>query len=159
MQRKNNLLKSQRGGFAIIMAIAALVVLTTIMAFSIQMTSKTAKRVVDVYVKNQAELYAKNAAEFALFQIANSPTRCNPTSIGPFILDTIYSITVNISYAYSNEGSCTNNYIDLQDAPDSQREYGYAKIDVVVDVNSSSINSEPIRIFRRYIEDITPYLQ
>lgn len=165
MQRKNDLLKPmKRSGIAMIMAVAVLVVLATIMAFSIQMTTKTGKRVVDIYIRNQAELYAKNAAEFALFQISRSASRCSPASIGPFTIDGLYKVTVDLDYAYADNNTSTcgvNDYVTLTNPPvgQSDREYGYVKIDVTVDVNSSSVNSEPIRIFRRYIEDITPYLQ
>ena len=160
MQRKNNILKKQyKPAFAMIMAVGVLVILAMIMAFSIHMTTRSGKRVVDVYVRNQAELYAKNAAEFALYKIKESVTRCSPTSIGPFTLDGIYNVNVDIQYAYSNEGNCTSNYVSLIDAPSASREYGYVKIDVVVNVDSNSINSEPVRIYRRYIEDITSFLQ
>ncbi len=144
------------------MAVAAMVAIATIMAFSIQMTARTGKRVADVYVKNQAEIYAKNAAEYALYKIFTSPNRCQPTAINNFVIDGIYNISVDIEYAYSNEGTCAKNYVDLQDAPDTQREYGYVKIDVSVFVDNTVANSlisEPIRVYRRYIEDITPYLQ
>ena len=154
----------QRSGIAMIMAVAVLVVLATIMAFSIQMTTKTGKRVVDIYVRNQAELYAKNAAEFALYQISQSASRCSPSSIGPFTIDGLYTVTVDLDYAYADNNASTcgaNDYVTLTNPPvgQSDREYGYVKIDVTVNVNSSSVNSEPIRVFRRYIEDITPYLQ
>ena len=156
----------KRSGIAMIMAGAVLVVLATIMAFSIQMTAKTGKRVVDIYVLNQAELYAKNAAEFALYKISRSSSRCSPASIGPFTIDGLYKVTVDLDYAYAAEDNNTstcgaNDYITLTNTPAGQpdREYGYVKIDVTVDVNSNSVNSEPIRVFRRYIEDITPYLQ
>ncbi len=139
------------------MAVAALVIIATIMAFSLQMTTKTAKRVVDVYVKNQAELYAKNAAEYALFEIANSATRCNPTSIGPFTLDGIYNVSVSISYAYSNPPAGCVGYVTLQAAPDSSREYAYAKLDVTVSAVPGTVTTEPVRIFRRYIEEIDPF--
>ena len=153
-----------RSGIAMIMAIGVLVILTMIMAFSIQMTAKTGKRVADIYVRNQAELYAKNAAEFALYQISQSTSKCSPSSIGPFTIDGLYRVFVDIDYAYAdnNASTCaTNDYIPLTNPPLGQqdREYGYVKIDVTVDVYSSSINSEPIRIFRRYIEDITPYMR
>jgi hypothetical protein len=159
MSRKNNLLKRAKPAFAIYMAFAVMVIIATMMAFSIQTNAKTAKRVVDIYVKNQAELYAKNAAEYALFRIANATNRCEPASITSFTIDD-YTITVDIAYAYSNT-DCTSpakNYISLQDAPTSEREYGYVKLDVTVEVDNDALNTEPIRIVRRYIEDITPYL-
>jgi Tfp pilus assembly protein PilX len=159
MSRKNNLLKRSKPGFAIYMAFAVMMIMATMMAFSIHTNAKTSKRIVDIYVKNQAELYAKNAAEYALYRIANATTRCSPASISSFSIGD-YTISVDIAYAYSNT-DCTSpakNYIALGDAPTSEREYGYVKLDVTVDVNNAQLNTEPIRIVRRYVEDITPYL-
>jgi glyceraldehyde-3-phosphate dehydrogenase/erythrose-4-phosphate dehydrogenase len=159
MQRKNYILKSKKNGFAMLMAIVVLLVLATMMAVSISLTTKTTKRNLNTYVKNQAELYSKNAAEYALYKISKSTTKCSPVSIAPFTVDGIYKINVKILYAYSNEGTCSasSQYIQLQDAASEQREYGYVKIDVTVEVDKQ-IDSEPIRIYRSYIEDITPYL-
>ncbi len=146
-----------------IMAVSVLVVLATIMAFSIQVSSKTSKRVIDSYVKNQAELYAKNAAEYALYKISTATTNCSPTTIPTFTLgpNDEYQVSINIQYAYSNI-TCPNsadNYVTLQSAPSFARRYGYAKIDVTVLVNDTTLTSEPIRVFRRYLEDITPYMK
>ena len=146
-----------------IMAVGVLVILATIMAFSIQTSSKTTKRVIDSYIKNQAELYAKNAAEYALYKISTSTTNCSPTTIPTFNLGDHdeYQIDIKIQYAYSNIKCPTtsDNYVTLQSASSAARSYGYAKIDVTVLVNDTTIASEPIRIFRRYLEDITPYMK
>ena len=84
MQRKNYILKSKKNGFAMLMAIVVLLVLATMMAVSISLTTKTTKRNLNTYVKNQAELYSKNAAEYALYKISKSTTKCSPASIAPF---------------------------------------------------------------------------
>lgn len=168
MQRKNNLLtKSSRNAFAMMAAVGVLVILAVIMAFSIQMNTKSTKEVVDTYVKNQAELYAKNAAEYALFQIAKAHTRCVPNKIDPFTIDDIYDVNIDIAYAYAVEGTdnftCPDpakTYVKLLGASSADREYGYVKIDVTVEVKEDKqVTSEPIRIFRRYLEDITPYIK
>ena len=168
MQRKNNLLiKSSRNAFAIMAAVGVLVILAVIMAFSIQMNTKSTKEVVDTYVKNQAELYAKNAAEYALFQIAKAHTPCIPNKIDPFTIDDIYDVNIDLAYAYALEdddnSSCSDanlTYVNLLNASSADREYGYVKIDVAVEVKEEkNVTSEPIRIFRRYLEDITPYIK
>jgi len=46
----------------------------------------------------------------------------------------------------------------LIDTGDSDREYGYVKIDVFVSV-LQNVDSEPIRVHNIYIEDITPYIK
>jgi len=162
MQRKNNLLK--RNGFAMVLAIGVLVVLATIMALSYALSTTTTKRVVDSYIKKQAELYAKNSAEYILFKISQAANNCQPDdALITYTLDNIYDVEINVDYAYSNE-NCTdnngddNNYVSLTNATSDAAEYAYVKIDVTVVVNNGSINSEPIRIFRRYIEDISDYI-
>ena len=160
-------MRTTRSAFAMMTAVGVLVVLAVIMAFSIQMNTKSTKEVVDVYLKNQAELYAKNAAEFALYKIAKAHTRCSPATINSFTIDNIYDVTVDVSYAYAVEGTdnyeCpapAKTYVKFLAASSPDREYGYVKIDVTVEVKEDKkVTSEPIRVVRRYIEDITPYIK
>ncbi len=164
MYRKNRLLK--KPAFAMIMAIIVLVVMATIMAFSVQFSSLTNEEIVEQYVKNQAELYAKNAAEFAKLLIAEKHTKCEPQTIDGFSFDNngvsyadhnhTYNVYIDLNYAYSNTSCSGHDYIDLQDTP---YEYGYVSIDVAVAVDGSKYGGEDIRVVRRFIEDITPYLQ
>ena len=162
MQRKNNLLK--KDGFAMMMALAVLVVVASIIAFTFTLTTQTTKRTIDSYVKKQAELYAKNSAEYVLFKISKASNNCKPDNeLITYTIDGIYDVSINVDYAYSNT-SCTdsngnnNDYVTLQNMDDNASRYAYVKIDVTVEVDSGSINSEPIHIFRRYIEDITDYI-
>jgi len=80
MQRKNNILN--KSGYILIMAIVFLVIIATIMAFSMRITTQDSKMVLNTYIKNQAELYAKNAAEYALYKISkdfnSSNNPCGP---------------------------------------------------------------------------------
>ena len=162
----------KRDGFALIMALGMLVVIATIMALAIQLSSHTSKRVVDDYIKNQAQLYAKNGAEFAIYKISkefnSSKDPCSIKSINTNI-DGIYDLNITLSYAFSDHnktqtcGNDNTNKLDiytseLMDANGS-REYGYVKIDVFVDTNRSGVTTEAIRIYKSYLEDITPYLK
>ena len=157
MQRKNYLLKPMhRSGIAMIMAIFVLVILATIMAFSIQMTTKTAKRATDIYVEDQAILFAKNAAEYAVYKI-NKNKNCNLTSFNT-TLQTYYQVNVDISYILSDPNAvCPTSDIALTAVGDADA-YAYARIDVTVTVDNDAVSTEPIRIFRRYVEDITPFV-
>ncbi len=139
-----------------IMAIFVLVVLATIMAFTIQMTVKTGKRAADVYVEEQANLFAKNAAEYTVYKISKD-RNCSLTSFNT-TLKTYYNVNVNISYILSDTtAACPVSSIALTSvgAPDG---YAFAKIDVTVTVNNQAVDTEPVQIFRRYLEDITPYV-
>ena len=155
MQRKNYLLKKE--GFAVIMAVMVLIVIATIMAFSIQMSAKNDKRAVDIYLLDQAEIFAKNAAEYTVYRISQNKD-CSLASIPTFVLHDFYKVDVNISYAFSDPipGVCTGSGITLQSAGYGDA-YGYARIDVSVTVDGN-VTAEPIRIYRRYVEDITPYI-
>ena len=162
----------KRDGFALVMAIGMLVVIATIMALAIQLNSHTSKRVIDDYIKNQAQLYAKNGAEFAIYKISkefnSSKDPCSIRNINTK-LDGIYDLNITLSYAFSDHNktqTCGNDntnklniYIpNLMDANGS-REYGYVKIDVFVNTNTSDVTTEAIKIYKSYLEDITPYLK
>ena len=145
-----------RSGIAMIMAVAVLVVLATIMAFTIQMTTKTAKRAVDIYVENQANLFAKNAAEYAVYKISKDKN-CSLTSFNT-TLQTYYQVNVNISYILSDTtAGCPTSSVALTNEGLADA-YAYAQIDVTVLVDNDAVATEPVRIFRRYVEDITPFV-
>ncbi|SFV57779.1 hypothetical protein MNB_SM-7-1414 [hydrothermal vent metagenome] len=158
MQRKNNLLKPlHRSGIAMIMAISVLVVLATIMAFTIQMNANTKKRAIDIYVENQANLFAKNAAEYVVYKISQDKN----CSLAPFTttLQTYYDVDVNVSYILSNTNDgCPTSDIALTPADDNADAYAYVRIDVAVTVDDETVTTEPVRVFRRFVEDITPYV-
>ena len=146
----------KHSGMAMMMAIAVLVVLATIMAFTIQMSTKTGKRVVDVYVENQANLFAKNAAEYAVYKISKDKN-CTLSSFD-VTLQSYYDVHVDVSYILSDTTSgCSTSAIPLTSVGGPEA-YGYARIDVTVVVDDDTVVTEPIRIFRRYVEDITPYV-
>ena len=66
MQRKNHILNNtpkNRSGFAMIMAIAVIVILSSIMALSISLTTQTGKRTTDLYLYEQMVLYSKSTAD------------------------------------------------------------------------------------------------
>src|SRR3990167_7195480 len=98
MQRKNYILKSnphkgragflkKRSGFAMIMAVIVILVISTIMALSLALTTETSKRTTDLYLYEQAVLHAKSAAELALLDIAT------PEQNGSVLMD--FTITLH----------------------------------------------------------------
>ncbi len=164
MQRKNYLLKkgSKRGGFALVMAVALLVILATIMAFSIQMTAKSQKRAVDIYVENQAILYAKNVAEYFVYKISQDKNCTTQKNFDININQSPkYHAKVKLFYIVSdmdNTHYCKQQSDLNLTAGHDEDPYAYVRIDVTMDVSDGNITSEPIRIFRRYVEDITPFV-
>ena len=161
MQRKNNFLKHAKNGMAMIMAIAVIVIIATIMALAISLTSQTTKRTTDVYLYEQAALLAHSAAEYALLRISQSPPCTNLDTT--FTQDTIYNITINLRYVYyddpatpTNEAQtiCTNNGGTLYTTVSTPEQNGSVLMDITVDVNDTTIASEPIRYFKRTIQKL-----
>ena len=122
------------------------------------MNVKTTKRAADIYVENQANIFAKNAAEYVVYKISKE-RNCSiqlPFSVD---LEEYYHVDVDVSYIYSdpNASGCTTSAIALTPAGEADA-YAYARIDVSVTVENESVGTEPVRIFRRFIEDITPFV-
>jgi len=176
MQRKNNILStlkltrrrryykyirnSKKNGFAMIMAIAALVVISGIMAISISLSTKTAKRTTDLYLYEQAVLYSKSAAEYALLQIAAAPactigginTTFGANQIGS--QNNIYNVDIKLRYIFADTATCNLGgavqYIKIN----SPEQNGSVLMDITVTVDDSTIVNEPIRYFRRTIQKL-----
>ena len=174
MQRKNSILKRRRA-FAIIMAMAVIVVIGTIMALSLALTTQTAKRTTDIYLYEQSVLLAKSAAELALEQIAANPI-CDPANAASlslsninFLHDGIYNINVDMRYFLPpNLDANGDGIVDYQCAntlPNTPYSiptsigprghlYGTVMLDVTVSVNDATITSEPITYFKRTVQKL-----
>jgi len=167
MQRKNSILKrGHRSGIAMIMAIAVIVIIATIMALAISLTSQTTKRTTDVYLYEQSALLAHSAAEYALLRISqNSPcTDLNET----FTQDTIYNIDIKLQYIYYddpatpliNEAQAVCDSVPLANrgtlytTVTTPEQNGSVLMDITVDVNDTTVASEPIRYFKRTLQKL-----
>lgn len=156
MQRKNSILRinprKKRSGFAMIMAIAVIVILATIMALSVSLTTETTKRTVDIYLYEQVALHAKSAAELALLEIAKNGCQNSYNRT----LDNFYDVNVTMQYIYTGAvGGCTPfspGGVATYITTDEQN--GSVLMDVTVSVNDANITSEPIRYFRRTIQKL-----
>ncbi len=154
MQRKNSLLK-KKNGFAMIMAIIAIVIIGTIMALSISLTSLTTKRTTDIYLYEQASLYAKVAAERALLKIAKNDVSINPCGFtgDNYQLGGIYDVNVSVKYVYTNFPIGCNAAQQLTTITTPEQN-GTVMLDISVSVNNSTIDTEPIRYFRRTLQKL-----
>ena len=155
MQRKNNFLmpqKLRRDGFAMIMAIIVVVIIGGLMAFSLSLVSNTTKRTTDLYLYEQTVLYSKSAAERALLDIAQTGS-C--TVIGPYTIDGIYNVNVNVKYIYKGlvcgdidaDGVNDDYFTTLQ----TDEQNGSVLMDITVTTNEGT---EPIRYFRRVMQKL-----
>ena len=156
MQRKNNLLK--KSGMALIMAIAVIVILSTIMALSLSLSVETTKRTTDLYIYEQSILYSKSAAELALLEIANNGCiESFNTNFG----GTYYDANVTLRYVYTeNAGSPCNNYFQNYSNTNGDpyintaEQNGSVLMDITISINDDTIVSEPIHYFRRSIQKL-----
>ncbi|MFT7003261.1 MAG: Tfp pilus assembly protein PilX [Sulfurimonas sp.] len=155
MQRKNSILRTtHKNGMAIIMAITVLVVISTIMALSLALTTKTSKRTTDLYLYEQATLLSHSAAEYAILK-ASQQSPCSLANIN-FNHNDMFNIDVTMRYVSYAGTSCSTNapsgnikYFATTTYPDSD---GTIIMDIVVtDLN---ISTEPIRYFRRSIQKL-----
>jgi hypothetical protein len=154
MQRKNNRLKSSlKSGFAMIMAIASIVVIAGIMALSLSMNTLNAKKTTDIYLYEQAQLYTKSATEYALLQIANlgpcSPTNINTTFGANDIGDSnnIYKVNIYLHYIYNT--ACGNDFLQVT----TPEQNGSVLIDITI-TTSSNVSLTPIRVTKRTIQKL-----
>ena len=101
MQRKNSILN--RSGFAMIMAIVVIVIITSIMALTISLSSGAKKRVTNDFLSEQAILLAKGANEMALLAISgvdHTGVNClnHIDMVYPDGINPIFNISVDIRY-------------------------------------------------------------
>ncbi len=164
MQRKNHILNQHRRGIAMIMAIAVILILSTIMALTLQMTTQTTKQTTNDYLHEQAILLTRSATEYTLLRISDvnrsAPSGCLTNLNGTY--NNIYDI--NISWQYIGlSDECTtagDNYINVTDGDginddvDDDNSRGSILLDVIVSVNDENVATEPIRYHRRTLQKL-----
>jgi len=148
--------KFHKNGIAMIMAIAVIVVVGTIMALSLNMTAKTTKRNLDIYLYEQIEMLSDSAREYAMYKIENNTTLCAYNNFSVLGQDTLYDINIDIRYVTSAgcPGAYPNDFTADLD-PDLLNDVAVLDITVLVDKTTSQM-PEDIRFHKRYIENIKP---
>ncbi len=150
-----------------IMAIILIVILSTIMAYTLTLTSQTTKQTGDLYLREQAVLLSQSAAEYALLAISghNRGAGGNTNCLGriaatyPNAANPIFDINVTIGYIgigcqnllddYNESGY---DYIPAITTPESN---GTVLLDITVSTpEGSTISTEPIRYFRRTMQKL-----
>jgi len=124
-----------------------MIVVATIMMFTLRQTTQTAKRTADLYLYEQAELHTKSAIEYALFIIAQNGCQ-NDLNL---TLDTIYDINISMRYIYNPPQVGCTSYISTLTAPEQN---GSVLMDISVSVDTLNTGAEPIRYFRRTIQKL-----
>ncbi len=136
-----------------IMAITVIVIIATIMALSVALTSQTTKRTTDIYLYEQASLYAKAASEIALLDIAKNGCQNTSNILFGNAGEIKYDANVTMKYVYTNNsGGCTTFTPNTPVTTPEQN--GSVVMDIAVTLHDPSITSEPIRYFRRTIQKL-----
>ncbi len=152
MQRKNYILKTGlRPAIAMIMAIAVIIIMGTIMAITLSLSSATTKQGANLYLYEQASLLAKSASEYALLRIAQDGP-CTHTNDLNFQQDEIFDINISLRYIYTAPSPCTaaQTYTTVT----TPEQNGSVLMDVTVTVSDTTVSTEPIRYFRRSIQKL-----
>ena len=160
MQRKNSTLRvskrSHKSGIAMIMAIGVIVIIATVMALSLALTTQTTKRTNDIYLYEQSVLIAKSATEYALLRIAqDGPCTHSTANQLNFLQDGIYNVSTEIRYVYDNATNpCAATPAQNYTTVTTPEQNGSILIDVAVSVTDVNVTSEPIRYFKRSIQKL-----
>ena len=158
MQRKNNILRNTKPAFAMIMAISVIVIVATIMAIAMLLSTKSTKKTADLYLYEQAVLLAHSAAEYSLLKIAQDGP-CSHFNDLQFTQDGIYQIKIINRFIYTtplpagcvDDGSANDNVYATVITPEQN---GSVLMDVSVSIVDPTVVSEPIRYFKRSIQKL-----
>lgn len=142
-----------RKGFSLLTAIIFLILIATLSALSITLSTQSVKQTTDIYLKTQSELLLRSGTEFAMLAISGhnfNATCLNSLSIRypENTADYTHDINISISYIGSNLPAGCNQYGTDIATPDSNRT---VIIDTVVSTNPT-IQNEQIRLHRRTIQ-------
>lgn len=148
-------MKTNRSGFAMIIAIIVIVVISTFMALSLSLTAQGGKRMTDVYLYEQMVLYAQSATEEALLSIADTGFGVGCVNSFNTTYNGIYDANVTIRYIFANGGvnvgGCANYINDIN----TTEQNGSVLMDVRMSVPTSrNLSTEPMTYFRRTIQKL-----
>jgi len=136
-----------RKGFSLLTAILFLVLIATIAALSISLSTQSVKQTGDVKLKSQAELLLRSGTEYALLAISGAPNGClkqvNMTYASMF--------DINASIMYIGNGFSGTDCIQLGSDINTSESNRTVIIDTVVSTREGII-TEPIRLHRRTIQ-------
>lgn len=152
-------------GFGIIMAIIFIVIIATIGALSLSLSTKGVKETSDIYLKTQANLLLKSATEYAILAFSahdrNATNNCiNDINMtypvaGP---NRLFDIQIILAYLQNPPGNvaCRSfrgnaNANDPRDQITNTDSNFIMRVDVIVQT-APGVSTEPIRLHRRTIQ-------
>lgn len=143
-----------RKGFSLVTAIIILVVISTLMASMISLSSTSAKSTVDIYLKEQADLLLKSATEYALLAISghNNSLNCIEKINILYPNGTTPTHEISVSMLYIGNGIVNCSTIVANDVVTADSNLTII-VDTTVSVNQALTGiTEPIRVHRRSIQ-------
>ncbi len=147
-------------GFGLITAIIFIVLLSTLGALALSLSTKSIKQTSDIYLQTQAELLAKSATEYAILAISahdiDTTGNCLRTinAFYPTQNNPMFNITMNIRYFGTGfPGGCNvpANPALMEDNVLNANSNRLVQIDTVV-TSANGISTEPIRFYKRTIQ-------
>ena len=147
----------KRKGFSLVFAIIILVVVSTLAALMLSLSSSSAKQTSDIYLKEQAELLMQSATEYSILAILGHDNQNScieninityPNSTNPifdinvslwYIIDSTMPAGFDCNHVISNSLSTHNSNMTVM-------------IDTTVTTTSNTGLSEPIKLHRRTVQ-------
>lgn len=143
-----------RSAFSLITAIVFIVLVATLGALSLSFSTQSAKQTSDIYLKAQADLLARSAAEFALLAISGHKIDTSNGCLNQ--INTTYQtddnplFDINITIQYLGNGLFGDCNI-----LDNNVTYNDSNLTVLLDIfvtSKNNITTEPIRVHRRTLQ-------
>ena len=138
-----------RKGFSLITAIVFLVLIATISALSISLSTQSVKQTGDVLLKNQAELLLRSGTEYTMLAMSGYDYNSSCLENINLTHNNIYDI--NISIMYIGNGIPCNAKNILSNDINTSESNRTAIIDIWVRTKNG-ITTEPIVMHRRSIQ-------
>lgn len=145
-----------RRGFTMVIAIFFMVLVATLGAFALNLSSATAKHTTDIFLREQAELLAQGATEMAVERILSNPNQLSGTNCpGANFLSTrfpdntenrLFDIRVDVIQIFGDINGCGT-------AISTDASKGTVILDVTVTANQNITNT-PVRFHRRTIQKL-----
>ncbi len=139
------------------MAIVVLVTVSTLSALMISLSSSSAKQTSDAYLKEQAELLAQSATEYAVLAILGHNNRNSCVEridiTYPSAASSMFDINVSLWYIIdSSQAPTTCSQVLSDGLTTGSNSHMTVLVDTVVSSSSNLNLSEPIRVHRRTIQ-------
>jgi hypothetical protein len=155
MQRKISILK--RNAVAMIMAIFIILIISTILALSLRLSSETTQKTTDLYLYEQSAILSHSAAEYAMLVLSRS-SPCSIANLN-FRHNGTYDVNITMQYITFIGSACNANASNIGGTDyrlgttTASVTDGTVIMDVTVTANPTG-TTEPIRYFRRTIQKL-----